>query len=268
MKKILITILATLFTTISLADTIDVIKHSRPGGLNDRMNEVVANALGDQFGEYITVKNCVEAKKVLNTAKNKVVTVWPTEREAGDQPCNLNDKLILSTFSNSPYHITYFADNSEAASLEHLKTADKIVVGVWDSAFWAPPQTAFLQSLNQNIKVVRYKSKPFRTALPSGEIDYKVVSFPGNDPVIAVLGENTYNAITGKELIPDHPFADMGYSFLFAGNTNVDVNIIYNSNAWSSKKDVTHKSWMSELSRTQQLDAVARMLEQIGNIDQ
>ena len=86
MKKILITILATLFTTISLADTIDVIKHSRPGGLNDRMNEVVANALGDQFGEYITVKNCVEAKKVLNTAKNKVVTVWPTEREAGDQP--------------------------------------------------------------------------------------------------------------------------------------------------------------------------------------
>ena len=98
MKKILITIIATLFTTISLADTIDVIKHSRPGGLNDRMNEVVANALGDQFGEYITVKNCVEAKKVLNTAKNKVVTVWPTEREAGDQPCNLNDKLLLSTF--------------------------------------------------------------------------------------------------------------------------------------------------------------------------
>ena len=50
MKKIIIAIIATLFTTISLVDTIDVIKHSRPGGLIDRMQEVIAKSLGDNFG--------------------------------------------------------------------------------------------------------------------------------------------------------------------------------------------------------------------------
>ena len=268
MKKIIIAIIATLFTTISLADTIDVIKHSRPGGLIDRMQEVIAKSLGDNFGEFIKVENCVQAVKVIEKSKGKVLTAWPTEREAEGNPCNLDNKFLLSTFSNSPYHITYFEGNTEAMEIDFLKTGAEVIVGVWDSAFWAPPQSAFLQSINPNIKVVRYKSKPFRTALASGEIDYKVVSFPGNDPVIAVLGENSYNKITGKELLPDHPFAEMGYSFLFAGNTNVDVNIIYNSDAWSSKKDLTHKPWMSGLSRTQQLDAVKSMLEQIGQAGQ
>ena len=34
--------------------------------------------------------------------------------------------------------------------------------------------------------VIKYKSKPFRTALPSGEVDYKLDSFPGDNPVIVV----------------------------------------------------------------------------------
>ena len=267
MKKLLIVLSAILLMTTNVfAGTIDVIKHSRPGGLNDRMNEVIANALGEQFGEFITVENCAQAEKVLKATKNDTVTAWPTEREYGDQPCNLDDSFFISTFSNSPYHITYFAGNDEAADLNFLKTGKAIIIGVWDSAFWSAPQTAFLQALNPNIKVVRYKSKPFRTALPSGEIDYKVVSFPGNDPVIAVLGENNYNAITGNELLPGHPFADMGYSFLLAGNVKFDVAKIYESDAWANKKDTTHKPWMQDLSRTQQLEAVIKMLTTIGKL--
>jgi len=266
MRKIL-TVLSVilLMTTNVFAGTIDVIKHSRAGGLNDRMNEVIANALGEQFGEFITVENCAQAKKVLKATKNDTVTAWPTEREYGKQPCNLNDKYLISTFSNSPYHITYLAGNDQAADLNFLKTSKDITVGVWDSAFWSAPQTAFLQALNPNIKVVRYKSKPFRTALPSGEIQYKIVSFPGNDPVIAVLGENNYNAITGEELLPGHPFANMGYSFLLAGNVKFDVAKIYESDAWANKKDTTHTPWMSDLSRRQQLRAIKIMLIQIGN---
>ncbi len=267
MKKLLIVLSAILFVaTNTFAGTIDVIKHSRPGGLNDRMNEVIANALGKQFGEFITVENCAQAKKALANTAEQTLTIWPTEREYGDQPCNLDDSFFISTFSNSPYHITYFAGNDEAADLNFLKTGKAIIIGVWDSAFWSAPQTAFLQALNPNIKVVRYKSKPFRTALPSGEIDYKVVSFPGEDPVIAVLGANDYNAITGNELLPGHPFADMGYSFLLVGNLDYNVSLIFKSDAWNKRKDVTHKPWMQDLSRTQQLEAVIKMLTTIGKI--
>ena len=44
MKKLLIVLSAILLMTTNVfAGTIDVIKHSRPGGLNDRMNEEKMN---------------------------------------------------------------------------------------------------------------------------------------------------------------------------------------------------------------------------------
>jgi len=259
MKKIIIAIIATLFTTISLADTIDVIKHSRPGGLIDRMQEVIAKSLGDNFGEFIKVENCVQAVKVIEQSKGKVLTAWPTEREAEGHPCNLDNKFLLSTFSNSPYHITYFEGNTEAMEINFLKTGAEVIVGVWDSAFWAPPQTAFLQSINPNIKVVRYKSKPFRTALASGEIDYKVVSFPGQDPVIAIMN--------GKHLNTDHKFSNMGYSMMFVGNFNYDIARVYSSVEWQDRKDSTHQPWMPDLSKDEQINQVENMLSAIKEID-
>jgi hypothetical protein len=265
MKKTLLTILIVFLSFSAYADgKINVLKHSRPGGLIDRMNEVLALSLGDDFGKFISFGNCAQAKKALANTAEQTLTIWPTEREYGDQPCNLDDSFFISTFSNSPYHITYFKDNTKASDINHLLTGE-ITVGVWDSAFWSAPQTAFLQALNPNIKVVRYKSKPFRTALPSGEIDYKVVSFPGEDPVIAVLGANDYKAITGNELLPGHPFADMGYSFLLVGNLDYDVSLIFKSDAWNKRKDVTHKPWMRGLSKDQQISAVNEMLEQLGS---
>ena len=52
MKKLLL-LVAFLFCTNAVAEKIDVIKHSKPGGLIDRMNEVIAHSLGDKFGEFI-----------------------------------------------------------------------------------------------------------------------------------------------------------------------------------------------------------------------
>ena len=66
MKKILLTIMTTLFLVTSAsvsfaADKIDVLQHSRAGGLGDRMVTYIADALGDQFGEKIVVDNCAAA---------------------------------------------------------------------------------------------------------------------------------------------------------------------------------------------------------------
>jgi len=234
------------------------VKHSRAGGLIDRMNEVIAKSLGDNFGQFIKVENCVQAVKVIEQSKGKVLTAWPTEREAEGNPCNLDNKFLLSTFSNSPYHITYFGGNAEASDINFLTNGSEVIVGVWDSNFWAPPQTEFLLSVNPNIKVVRYKSKPFRTALVSGEIDYKVVSFPGNDPVLAVMD--------GKTLNPEHRFSNMGYSMMFAGNFYYNVRSVYESEAWRQRVDQTHAPWMPKLSRDRQIEKVERMLLEISQV--
>ncbi len=255
MKKIFL-LLAFLFCTNAIAEKIDVIKHSRPGGLIDRMNELIAESLGDNFGEFIKVENCLQAKKIIENTKGEVLTAWPTEREAEGSPCNLKNNFILSTFSNSPYHITYFESNTQAADINFLKSGEEVIVGVWDSNFWAPAQTKFLQDLNPNIKVVRYKSKPFRTALASGEIDYKLVSFPGNDPVLAIMN--------GETLLPEHEFSDMGYSMMFVGNFFYNVRAVYRSTAWEQRKDKTHMPWLDGQFRQYKIKFVEEMLSAIS----
>jgi len=257
MKRIFF-ILFLIMSTNAHAEKIDVVKHSRPGGLIDRMNEVIAQSLGDDFGEFINVGNCAQAKRVKETSKSKVLTALPTEREANDSPCNLDNSYLLSTFSNSPYHITYSKDNVPAGELDNFIKGTDIIVGVWDSNFWAPPQTEYLQSINPNIKVVRYKSKPFRTALASGEIDYKIVSFPGNDPVLAIMDGNGLN--------PGHRFSDMGYSMMFVGNFTYDVQEVYKTQAWQERKDKTHQQWMPGLARDEQVATVEKMLLQISEV--
>ena len=51
MKKLFIIFLLTLFSFNAVAvEKINVIKHSRPGGLIDRLNEIIALSLGERFG--------------------------------------------------------------------------------------------------------------------------------------------------------------------------------------------------------------------------
>ncbi len=264
-KKLILTLLIMMFSFSAYAEKINVMKYSRPGGLNDRMATVIADALGDRLGDIITVKNCVEAKKVFENSPDPVVTVWSTEYQYGGKKCTLDDKYVLGTFVKSPYHLVYFGDNAEASDINHLLKGENIKVGVWDSAFWSAAQAKFFEDLNPNIKTIRYKSKPFRTALASGEIDYKLVSFPGENPVIAVLGENQYGAKTGEDLLPGHVFADMGYSYLVAGNTDFDYTIVFQSDAWKNRtRDITYTPWMLGSSKKEQLDSAYKMLDNVG----
>jgi len=257
--------LITLFGFSAYAEKINVLKYSRPGGLSDRMTTIIAEALGDRLGEVITVKNCVEAKKVFENSPDPVVSVWSTEYQYGGKKCTLADDLIQGTYVKSPYHLVYFTGNEEAADMDFLLKGKDVKVGVWDSAFWSAAQGKFFSDLNPNIKTIRYKSKPFRTALASGEIDYKLVSFPGENQVIAVLGENQYDAPTGAELLPGHVFSDLGYSYLMAGNIDFDYSFIFDSSAWTERsRDVTYQPWMPGASRSEQIQAAYDMLDAVG----
>lgn len=265
MKKIILTLFITMLSFSAYADKINVLKYSRAGGLSDRMSQLIADALGDRFGEIITVKNCVEAKKVFEGSPDPVVTAWSTEYQYGGKKCTLDDKFVLGTFVKSPYHLVYLEGNKVASDVNHLLKGKDVKIGVWDSAFWSAAQSKFFVDLNPNIKVIKYKSKPFRTALPSGEIDYKLVSFPGENPVIAVLGENQYNAKTGEELLPGHVFADMGYSYLVAGNVAFDYTIVFQSDAWLKRtRDITYTPWMLGEAKDKQLDRAYKMLNEVG----
>ena len=152
-----------------------------------------------------------------------------------------------------------------ASNIDHLLKGKDVKIAVWDSAFWSAAQAKFFEDLNPNIKVIRYKSKPFRTALPSGEVDYKLVSFPGENPVIAVLGENQYGAKTGEDLLPGHVFADIGYSYLVAGNIDFDYTIVFQSDAWLKRtRDVTYTPWMLGEGKSDQISRAYQMLNEVG----
>ena len=265
MKKIILTLLITMFTFSAYAEKINVMKYSRPGGLSDRMATLIADALGDRLGEIITVKNCVEAMKVFENSPDPVVTAWSTEYQYGGKKCTLENKFVLGTFVKSPYHLVYLNGNNEASDINHLLKGKDVKIAVWDSAFWSAAQAKFFRDLNPNIKVIKYKSKPFRTALPSGEVDYKLVSFPGENPVIAVLGENQYGAKTGEDLLPGNVFADMGYSYLVVGNTDFDYTTVFESDAWKNRtRDITYTPWMLGSSKKEQLDTAYQMLNNVG----
>ena len=265
MKKTILTLLITMFCFSAYAEKINVMKYSRPGGLSDRMSQLIVDALGDRFGEMITVKNCVEARKVFENSPDPIVTAWSTEYQYGGKKCTLDDKFILGTFVKSPYHLVYFDGNSVASDIDHLLKGEDVKIAVWDSAFWSAAQAKFFEDLNPNIKVIRYKSKPFRTALPSGEVDYKLVSFPGENPVIAVLGENQYGAKTGEDLLPGHVFADIGYSYLVAGNVDFDYTVVFQSDAWLKRtRDVTYTPWMLGEDKSDQISRAYQMLNEVG----
>jgi len=230
---------------------IDVVKYSRPGGLTDRMNANIAAALGDRFGEFIQVKGCGAAKKVIMNSNRTTVAAWDTQyfadqSDGTDGPCSVPEKNFLGTLANAPYYVCHMAENT-TASIEHLKTGN-VKVAVWDSAFYAVPQEQFINSINPAAKVIRYKTKPFKTALPSGEVDYKMSTIPSSgEKCIVVLGNTDEGLVTGKSLSPDSPFAEFGYSYTVIGNVPFNkaqfMNNILNSTAWAERKDQKYQSW-------------------------
>jgi hypothetical protein len=98
-------------------------------------------------------------------------------------------------------------------------------------------------SANPNAKVIRYKSKQFRTALPSGEVDYKMSTIPKDgESCLVVLGETGEDIATGKSLGTESKFSELGYAYVIAGTENVQ-DTVHGSDAWANRKDTKYVKW-------------------------
>jgi hypothetical protein len=56
----------------------------------------------------------------------------------------------------------------------------------------------------------------------------------------------------------------MGYSLLLFGNFEFNVDLIYDSDAWQDRRDITHKPWMKGKSKENKLDKVSKLLTAIS----
>ena len=252
MKKLVALTVAAMamFTSVAMAgDKINVVKYSRAGGLTDRMNENIAAALGDNFGEFIQVKGCAAAKKVIESSSTPTVAAWQTEYLVKDGKCSVDENLFQGSLASAPYYICHMADNAQAADVNFFKNGD-IKVALWDSAFWSVPQTDFIQSVNPKAKVITYKSKPFKTALPSGEVDYKMSTIPKDgEACVAVLGETGEGIPSGKSFGTDSNFAELGYMYSIVGTAEVQKTV-HSSDAWANRKDTKYQTQVKSYAET------------------
>jgi len=271
MKKTLLTILTTLFLVMSpsisfAADKIDVLQHTRAGGLGDRMVTYIADALGDQFGERIVVDNCAAAIQYMKKAKNPVITAMPFEsmadqNDGSKNACAIDKKHFIEMYASSPWSVCHRSDNT-AATIDALRTS-KVRIGVWQNGFYGPRFIKFMEAINPNAKVIPYKkAKMYRAALVAGEIDFSIstVAKDGEScPVILndkVIGDAE---MTAAELEPKAPYNVLGYSYFFAGanikGTDIPA-IVFSSDAWKNRRDQRYDVFMTDLSRNKQWKAI------------
>lgn len=245
MKKIvtiIMLIMVSLLPSVMASDKIDVVKYSRAGGLTDRMNDLIAESLGDRFGTFINVKGCAAAKRVIENNENSTVAAWSVEYLAEGNSCLVDKEYFKGTMASAPYYVCHLSDNKKAASMDHFMKGE-IKVALWDSAFWSVPQTDFIMSANPKAKVIRYKSKQFKTALPSGEVDYKMSTIPKDgETCLIVLGETGEGIPTGKSLGTKSKFSELGYAYAIVGTENVQ-DTVHNSDAWTNRKDTKYSKW-------------------------
>jgi hypothetical protein len=206
------------------------------------MNDLIAESLGDKFGQFINVKGCAAAKRVIENNENSTVAAWSVEYLAEGNSCLVDREYFKGTLASAPYYVCHLSDNEKAASMDYFRKG-KIKVAVWDSAFWSVPQTDFIMSANPEAKVIRYKSKQFKTALPSGEVDYKMSTIPKDgESCLIVLGETNEGIVTGKSLGTTSKFSELGYAYVIVGTENVQ-DTVHESNAWTNRKDTKYSKW-------------------------
>ena len=261
MKKIITIIMLTLIGLLPSAnasDKIDVVKYSTAGGLTDRMNDIIAESLGDKFGQFVNVNGCAAAKRVIENSENPTVAAWSVEYLAEDNSCLVDREYFKGTMASAQYYICHMSDNKKAATMDYFRKGN-IKVAVWDSAFWSVPQTDFVMSANPKAKVIRYKSKQFSTALPSGEVDYKMSTIPKDgETCLIVLGDTGEGIATGKSLGTESKFSELGYAYVIVGTEDVQ-DTVHNSEAWTNRKDTKYGKW--DVSYSQ----VSRFLNEIAD---
>jgi tripartite-type tricarboxylate transporter receptor subunit TctC len=273
MKKILLTILTTLFLVMSAsvsfaADKIDVLQHSRAGGLGDRMVTYIADALGDKFGEKIVVDNCAAAIAYLKKAKNPVVTALPFEsmakqNDGSKNACAIPKKYFINMYAASPWSVCHRTDNA-SATIDALRNGE-VRVGVWQNGFYGPRFIAFMKAINPNAKVIPYKkAKMYRAALVAGEIDFSIstVAKDGESCPVVLNDKIVGDAeMIAQDLEPKAPHSVLGYSYFFAGKNvkGIDIPaIVFASESWKNRRDHRYGQFMIDESRNKQWKVISK----------
>jgi len=271
-KKLFATSAFSLFSFTALAET-DTILFSKPGGLDDRLLTIIEESLGTNFGNRITVENCAAAAQYLSNTDKPTVSLWGPafqfSENGSSNPCALPDEQFIGFFAAAPFHICYKEGNKQAANINYLRTGD-VTIGAWSNKYALTPLTSLIATLNPNAKVIPYKSsKNYRPALQAGEIDYTVpTSVKDGEKCLATLGETSVDNLPTVSSMVDHPFSILTYSYTIVG-ANVDnpdtfVSSVHASEGWINRKDQTYTSFLSDLSRAEQLDWQTSINENIA----
>jgi len=263
MKKLIFAAAVLSFGIVSQAsaqDKIDTLNFARPGGLMNRIVDIVSETLGDRHGERIDLKGCAAAIEYLKTTDRPTIATGYPDMQAGDNnPCAVELETFHGYLGASPFYMCVREEDKEGA-IDRLMN-DKVLVGYADWSWIRKQSNRLVAELNSNAKAVPYKSaKQYRAALVAGEIDF-MLSTQGKDgefcPVIFAPTLQNDAVITGAELAPNGVVAkDFAYTtYLIGANLPNDGEIqalTLGSEGWANRTDTRYEDFMPGASLEEQ----------------
>jgi hypothetical protein len=262
MKNIIIAAVVASFGVVSqaVAQDIDTLLFSRPGGLMGRTMDVVEGALGNRHGERVVVKGCAAAIEYLkNTDRPTIAAAYPDMQAGENNPCAVELDTFHGYLGASPFYLCVREENKEGA-VDRLMN-DDVLIGYADWAWIRQQSNRLAAEISPKVKAVPYKnSKAYRAALAAGEIDFMVSSL-GKDgefcPVILAPELQNDAIVTGGELVPNGVvIKDFSYStYLIGANIPNDGEIqslVLGSDAWSNRVDNRYEAFMTDSNLVEQ----------------
>lgn len=232
MKKLLATavIAASAWTAgpaMADADNVDVLLYTRAGGLFDRFNGVVQEALGDRFGEVVTVDSCVAAVTYLENTENPTLAMWdPETAVGGENPCELPESNFINIFGTADWKYCSLASNT-AATLETLLSGD-VEIGSHRNPIWMNQSVFYMEEVNPDATVVPYGgSREYLPALNAGEIDFVFSTLIKEEFTcwMTTAPEGYDGMVAAIDYAPDNFWATSGYSASLVGaNISDELN--------------------------------------------
>lgn len=264
MKNIIIAAVVASFGVVSqaVAEDIDTLLFSRPGGLVGRTMDVVEGALGDRHGERVVLKGCAAAIEYLkNTDRPTITAAYPDMQAGENNPCAVELETFHGYLGASPFYLCVREENKEGA-VDRLMN-DDVLIGYADWSWIRQQTNRLVAEINPNAKAVPYKnSKAYRAALAAGEIDFMVSSL-GKDgeycPVILAPELQNDATVTGGELVPNGVVAkNFSYStYLIGANIPNDgeiQSIVLDSDAWANRVDSRYEAFMTDSNLVEQFN--------------
>lgn len=174
--------LTALFGSVAYAGDINVLLYYKSGGAYDRINQqVIAPALGDEFGEHVAIKGCAPMKNYFNETSDKVVAIWDLENnvpqaDGSENPCFMSNEHVSGVAFSLPFYVCHNKDDA-SKSLTNFRTDKDIRVGIFGYSVFGKMLEDVMSSVNPNATLIPYSSsRKYMPALASGEVDYLFAS--------------------------------------------------------------------------------------------